>query len=50
MFWVINELKKTYDDETLSKGGLTVKTTLDREIQQAAESAVNKYIDVVQKN
>jgi peptidoglycan glycosyltransferase len=40
VFWVISLLEENYDPELLRKGGLTIKTTLDYDIQQLAEQSI----------
>lgn len=44
VFWIIDELKKKYDEETLLKGGLIVKTTLDYSLQQMAEESIKENL------
>jgi len=45
--WVISELETMYDDETLYNGGLIVVTSLDYEMQELAEKAINDNIETV---
>lgn len=46
--WVIEELEKEYDKETLLNWWLTIKTTLDYEIQQIAEEAIKNNEDALE--
>lgn len=41
-FFIIDELKKTYDDDTLRTAGLRVTTSLDIPLQDAAERSVSE--------
>jgi membrane carboxypeptidase/penicillin-binding protein len=38
--WVIEELEKKYDKDTLFKGGIIIKTTLDLDQQIIAEQSL----------
>jgi len=42
VFWVINMLEENYDPELLRKWWLTIKTTLDYDIQQLAKESINE--------
>lgn len=44
VFWIIDELKKKYDEELLLKGGLTIKTSLDLDIQDLAEESFKENV------
>lgn len=48
--WVIEELEKQYDKDTLFKGGIIIKTTLDLEVQKAAEQSLTNNLAVLQEN
>lgn len=48
--WVIEELEKKYDKDTLFKGGIIIKTTLDLEQQTLAEQALASNLAVLQEN
>jgi len=49
VFYVRNELIKQLGQETVSKGGLNIKTTLDLNIQDYAQAAVVEEIDNLNK-
>ncbi len=40
VFFVLNELQKTYSEDTLRTGGLRIRTSLNLSLQSAAEQAV----------
>ncbi len=42
VFWVTKLLEEKYDAELLRKGGLTITTTLDYNIQKMAEESINE--------
>ncbi len=44
VLYVVDELAKTYGEKTLQEGGLKVVTTLDWNMQQAAEKAVEEGV------
>ncbi|AHB40930.1 hypothetical protein P148_SR1C00001G0116 [candidate division SR1 bacterium RAAC1_SR1_1] len=48
--WVIEELEKKYDKDTLFKGGIIIKTTLDLEQQVLAETSLANNLAVLQEN
>lgn len=48
--WIIEELEKQYDKETLFKGGIVVKTSLDYEMQKLAEESMLANMGVLQEN
>ena len=48
--WVIEELEKKYDKDTLYKGGIVIKTTLDLDIQKTAEQALSTNTAALQEN
>ncbi len=48
--WVIEELEKEYDKDTLFKGGIIVKTTLDLDQQLLAEESLAGNLAVLQEN
>ncbi|PJA48428.1 MAG: hypothetical protein CO170_02740 [candidate division SR1 bacterium CG_4_9_14_3_um_filter_40_9] len=48
--WIIQEAEKTIDKDTLAKGGFTIKTTLDLEMQKLAEEAITSNVAVLQEN
>ncbi len=48
--WVIEELEKKYDKETLTKWGIIIKTTLDLEMQKLAEESLVNNAAVLQEN
>lgn len=48
VFWVINLLEKNYDPEMLRKWWLTIKTSLDFDIQQMAEESINENFEKLQ--
>ncbi len=47
VFWVINQLEQNYDPELLRKWGLTVKTTLDYNIQKMAEESIGESAETL---
>ncbi len=48
VFWIIERLKdKGYTEEQLTKGGLTIKTTLDIKAQDIAEASIDDNIKTV---
>lgn len=49
VFSVINDLKEKYGEEMLMKWWLTIKTSLDYNIQQLAESAINNNMWNIKK-
>lgn len=48
--WIIQEAEKTIDKETLAKGGFTIKTSLDLNMQKLAEEALTSNVGVMQEN
>lgn len=48
--WVIEELEKKYDKDTLFKWGIIIKTTLDLEQQVLAEQSLLGNLAVLQEN
>jgi len=48
--WIIEELEKTYDKDTLFKWWIVVKTSLDLDIQTLAEESLNANASVLQEN
>ncbi len=48
--WVIEELEKKYDKDTLFKGGIIIKTTLDLDQQIIAEQSLAWNTSVLQEN
>lgn len=48
--WIIQDAEKTIDKETLSKGGFTIKTSLDLDMQKMAEDALTANVGVMQEN
>lgn len=44
VFWVIEELEKNYDQEVLRTWWLTIKTTLDYDIQKLAELSIEENV------
>ncbi len=48
VMWVKELLESQYDEDTLLNGWLVVKTTLDLDIQQIAEQALNNNIDALE--
>lgn len=48
VFWVINMLEKNYDPELLRKGGLTITTSLDYNIQKMAEQTITEHEEHLQ--
>lgn len=42
--FIMNELTKNFGDKTVYEGGLKVYTTLDTEMQEAAEETVDKFL------
>lgn len=49
VFYVKNDLSKTYGDEMLKKGGLRVTTTLDLNLQEFAQNAVENEVNKLVK-
>ncbi len=49
VFYVKSELEKQYGIETVEKGGLTVKTTLDLDIQEEAEKILRDELEEVKQ-
>lgn len=47
--WITEILEETYDTETLFKGGFTVKTTLDLDIQKQAEEFITANYGNIQE-
>lgn len=47
---VLNELYEEYGEERVTRSGFRVSTTLDVELQQAANEAIDKQIGFIQKN
>jgi 1A family penicillin-binding protein len=44
VFYVLNQLRQTYGEEMIEKGGITVKTTLDYSKQPATEQIINEQL------
>ncbi len=42
VFWIIKLLEENYDPEILREGGLTIKTSLDYQIQKLAEMSIEE--------
>lgn len=49
VFWVIEELKKNYGEELLMKWWLTIKTSLDMDIQNIAKESMKANLDYQKK-
>ncbi len=49
VFYVRDQLEQMFGPEIISQGGLTVKTTLDLDMQQKAQKIVSEEIDKVEK-
>lgn len=49
VFWVIEQLKKDYWEDLLIKWWLTIKTTLDMDIQDIARNSIKDNYDYIQK-
>lgn len=47
---IIERAEETIDKETLSKGGFTIKTTLDLSMQKLAEESLTDNLAVMQEN
>lgn len=45
--WIEDKLTQMYDKETILKGGLVIKTTLDYDIQKIAEQALNGNVSTL---
>ncbi|KND48528.1 MAG: penicillin-binding protein 1A [Parcubacteria bacterium C7867-005] len=50
VFFVIDQLAQKYGEETMSKGGLKITTSLDYDIQSKAEALAKKYGEINQKS
>lgn len=50
VMYVKEQLAKKYSEEELAKGGYTIITTLDMNLQKIAEETVQKYGDLNEKN
>lgn len=50
VFFVLDELRQTYGDDVVERGGITVYTTLDMGKQRIAEAAVNKQVSRLRGN
>lgn len=48
--WIIEELEKKYDKDTLFKWWIVIKTTLDLDVQKEAETALRENMSVLQQN
>ncbi len=48
--FVLNELENKYGEEALRKGGLTVRTTLDLDLQLKAERIIERQIARLERN
>lgn len=50
VFWVLNQLRSQYGQETIERGGITVKTSLDYQKQLQAERIVREQVAKLASN
>jgi membrane peptidoglycan carboxypeptidase len=45
VLWIEQQLRESFGEELITQGGLNIRTTLDWELQQRAESAIRAYAE-----